>query len=107
MKSPNVIAIDDESFETDVLASELPVLVDFTATWCNPCRALAPVIEKIADDHAGVIRVGTVDIDAAPGVARRFAIRGAPTVIAFKGGREVGRHAGTAPARKLLELLEL
>lgn len=102
----HLLTIDEETFETDVLASELPVLLDFTAAWCPPCRALAPVIERIAAEHAGRVRVGIVDIDEAPALARRYGIRAAPTVIALRGGREVGRHTGTARAETLLALLD-
>lgn len=100
-----VLTIDEESFQSDVLASDLPVLVDFTAAWCGPCRVLEPVIERLAVEHAGRVRVGTVDVDHAPVLARRFGIRGVPTVIAFRAGREVGRHAGTCRAETLLALL--
>ncbi len=103
--SANVIEIDDASFD-EVLASDVPFLLDFTAPWCGPCRALAPTLEKIASEHAGELRVGKIDIEASPAVARRLGIRGAPTVVAFRGGLEVGRQVGLCNERALLELLE-
>lgn len=105
MPTNHVLVLDETTFDDQVLASELPVLVDFTATWCPPCRALAPIIDAFAREYAGSLRVAVVDIDHAPGLARRFAIRGAPTVIAFRDGREIGRHAGACRASTLLALV--
>jgi len=105
MSSPTVLSFDDATFEKEVLASEEPVLVDFTATWCGPCKALAPVVEKLAASSGGRFKVGKVDIDDAPETARRYGIRGAPTLVVFKGGKETARHIGVTTEKRLLELL--
>ncbi len=107
MAQSNVLEITDANFETEVLASDRPFLLDFTATWCGPCRALMPVVEKIAEDHVGKVRVGKLDIDASPAVAARLGIRGAPTVIVFANGREAGRRLGMTSERSLVALLGL
>src|SRR5512143_406526 len=94
--SANVIPIDEASFEAEVLGSPLPFLLDVSAPWCRPCEALAPIVGAIADDHVGTLRVGILDMDACPALASRLGIRGAPTVIAFRGGVETGRQLGLA-----------
>lgn len=106
MAGKNVLEFNDLNFETEVVQSSTPVLVDFTATWCGPCKALAPIVEKIADEHAGTYKVGKVDIDECPGIATKFGIRGVPTVLVFKGGKEVHRHVGANTNKdKLVQLL--
>lgn len=107
MPSKNVLPIDDLTFEREVLGSPVPFLLDVTATWCGPCRALAPIVERIADAHAGALRVGKLDLDEAPATAARLGVRSAPTVIVFRGGREVARRVGLTTGEKLLKLLEL
>lgn len=106
MDSSSVIEIDEQTFSSEVIESDVPFLLDFTAKWCGPCRALAPTLEKIAIEQTGKVRVGKLDIDASPELARRFGIRGAPTVVAFRGGREIGRQLGLCNERTLLGLLE-
>lgn len=102
----NVIELSDTSFETEVLKSQVPVLVDFTATWCGPCKALAPIVEKIANEHAGKYKVAKVDIDDCPNTAQRYGIRSVPTVLVFKGGEKKGQHVGVTTKENLLKLLE-
>lgn len=99
--------IDDSSFDAEVLEATRPVLVDFTATWCPPCRALAPVLLEIAKRAAGRMELVSVDCDASPELAVRFGIRGFPTVVAFEGGRERARHVGLTSAKKIESLLGL
>jgi thioredoxin 1 len=96
--------IDDASFDHQVLSSELPYLVEFSATWCPPCRALEPILEAVADELRGRLRVGKVDIDSSPEVAARYGVRGAPTVIMFRDGKETGRKLGLTQKRVILEL---
>jgi thioredoxin 1 len=88
-----------------VLASEQPFLLDFTATWCGPCKMLAPIVEKLADENVGKVRVGKIDIDASPATAARLGIRGAPTVVVFKNGKEAARQLGVVSKERLLSLL--
>jgi thioredoxin 1 len=99
-------AIDDTNFEEEVLRSELPYLLEFSATWCSPCRALEPILEAVATELRGQLRVGKVDIDEAPDVAARYSVRGAPTVIVFRNGKESGRKLGLTQKRVLLELAQ-
>ena len=96
--------VNDKSFDQEVIQSDKPVLVDFTATWCGPCKALAPIVEDVAREYDGKLKVTKLDIDEAPGVASKFSIHGVPTVIVFKGGREVGRQVGLVPKPKLVAL---
>lgn len=104
--SENLLLFTDANFDEEVLKSELPVLVDITATWCGPCKLLAPIVEKLADELAGEVKVGKLDLDASPGVAARYGIRSVPTVIAFRNGEIVGQHAGLTKRETLLKLLE-
>jgi len=97
-----LIDVDESNFTAEVEHASRPVLLEFTAQWCAPCRALAPIVHAIAEDHAGRLRVGVVDLDASPGLAARFGVRGAPTLILFAGGREVGRQLGAGTRRRLL-----
>ncbi|HSQ61732.1 MAG TPA: thioredoxin [Polyangiaceae bacterium] len=104
--SKNVIAISDSSFDGEVLKSDSPVLVDFTETWCGPCKQLSPIVDKIADENVGKYKVAKVDIDECPSIAQRFRIKGVPTVMVFKGGQVKGQHVGVTNKETLLKLLE-
>lgn len=84
----------DETFDTEVKKSPTPVLVDFGAEWCGPCRALAPIVEKLATEYNGRLKVGAVDIDKARGVASQFGIMSVPTLLFFKGGKQVDKVIG-------------
>jgi thioredoxin 1 len=105
--SKNVHAFDDQNFEQEVLKATGPVLVDFTATWCGPCKILAPIVEQLADEFAGKLKVGKVDVDQAPGVAAKYGIRSVPTVMVFEGGQKKAQHIGLTKREKLLELAGL
>ncbi len=94
MAGANVHAFDDSNFEAEVLNSDTPVLVDFWAEWCGPCQMLGPVIDEIADEYAGKIKVGKVDVDKAPQTAARFGIQNIPTVILFDKGQPVESFVG-------------
>ena len=106
MDGKNIVELTDTNFDAEVLKSDVPVLVDFTATWCGPCKVLAPVVEKLADEFAGKYKVGKLDIDDAPGVTQKYGVRGVPTVIVFKGGERKGQHVGVTNKETLLKLLE-
>ncbi len=101
----NVIEITDENFDAEVLQSKEPVLVDFGATWCGPCKQLAPIVQKVADESGGKYKVAAVDIDDAPGITQKFGVRGVPTVMVFKDGKVVGQHVGLTNKETLLKLL--
>jgi len=105
MASKNVRNFNDVNFETEVLNSDVPVLVDFTAVWCGPCKMLAPVVEKLADEFEGKVRVGKCDIDDAPGIAQKYGIRSVPTVMVFSKGQKTGQHTGLTNREKLVQLL--
>ena len=98
-------AVDEQSFDSEVLGATEPVLVDFTATWCPPCKALAPILQQLAVTEAGRLKIVTVDADEHPALAARFGVRGFPTVVVFARGKEVGRQLGLTTAGKLLAIL--
>jgi thioredoxin 1 len=100
-----VIELTDTNFDAEVLKSAEPVLVDFTATWCGPCKALAPIVEKLAEDSGGKYKVGKLDIDDAPGITKRYGVRGVPTVLVFKGGEKIDQHVGVTNRETLLKML--
>lgn len=102
----NVKELTDAEFETTLQSSDLPVLVDFSATWCQPCKVLAPTIDTVAKEYSGKLSVFKVDIDASPDAAAHFGIRGVPTVIFFKDGREVDRFVGNQDLRAVKERVE-
>jgi len=99
------IAVTDESFAQDVLANDRPVLVDFWATWCSPCRMVAPVLEEIAAEKGDALTIAKIDIDANPGTARDFQVISIPTLILFKGGEPVKRIVGAKSKAALLREL--
>ena len=107
MASDKVKVFNDSNFESEVLKASVPVLVDFTATWCGPCKALAPLIDQVAGEVAGRGLVGKLDVDDSPVTAGRFGVRGVPTVMVFKNGERVGQHVGLTTKARLLELLDV
>jgi len=103
MAKPN--AVTDQTFEQEVLKSDTPVLVDFWATWCGPCRMVAPVLEEIAGE-SDKVKIVKLDVDANPITAGRFGVRSIPTMILFKSGKEAKRLVGYMPKERLLEQIE-
>ena len=97
------VAVTDDSFSSDVLSSSTPVLVDFWATWCGPCKMIAPVLEEIASEKAGSLTVAKLDVDANPGTARDFQVVSIPTLILFKDGKPAAQHTGALVQKKKLE----
>ena len=90
----SLTALNDDNFASEVLESDLPVLVDFYATWCGPCKALTPIVEKLAGEYEGKLKVGKLNIDEAPGAPGQFAVRAVPTMVFFKGGQAVETLVG-------------
>ena len=101
MASPNVVILEDGTFDQEVLKSDIPVLVDFWAVWCGPCKAIAPVVDQIAQDFQGKVKVGKMDIDRHQAVAQKYNIRSIPTLLVFKGGRVVDTVVGADKGRLL------
>ncbi len=101
----NVIHVTDSTFDQEVLQSDLPVLVDFWAEWCGPCRMIAPTVEAIASEYAGRLKVAKLDVDANGGSATRYQIRGIPTLLLFKGGRVVDMRVGAVPKSELVRMI--
>ena len=95
-----------DNFETEVLGSDVPVLVDFWATWCMPCRMLAPVIEEIASENEGKIKVVKVNVDENPDLARKYRVMSSPTVLVFKNGELTATSVGVDSKENILKLLE-
>jgi thioredoxin 1 len=106
MASENVKEFTDQNFETEVLQASEPVLVDFWAEWCMPCRMLAPTIEKIAGEYSGKVKVGKLDTDSNRDVAMKYQISAIPTVILFKGGQIVQKFVGLRQERDFKEVLD-
>jgi thioredoxin 1 len=105
MASENVHVFNDLNFEDEVLKAASPVLVDFTATWCGPCKALAPIVDQVAQELAGQVKVGKLDIDESPLTASKYGVRGVPTVMVFKSGERAAQHVGLTTKQKLLNLI--
>jgi len=106
MAGQNVIELTDQNFEQEVLNSEVPVLVDFWAEWCMPCKMLTPTIEKLANDYQGKVKVGKVDTDSNRDTALKYSISNIPTVILFKGGEMSQRFVGLRPEKDFKAALD-
>jgi thioredoxin 1 len=104
--SEQIREVNDGSFETDVLKSDQPVLVDFWAEWCAPCRMLAPTVEAVAEKYAGTARVMKMNVDDNPSVPGRYGIKGIPTLILFKNGREEERVVGATSKEAISRMLD-
>src|SRR5829696_3221066 len=91
------VKVTDTSFETDVLKSSEPVVVDFWAEWCGPCRMIGPALEEISNEMGGKVKIAKVNVDENPGIASQFGIRSIPTLMLFKGGKLAGQKVGAAP----------
>lgn len=105
MASANVTYVTDDTFEAEVLGSDIPVLLDFTATWCGPCKRIAPLIDQLADKTSGQLKVCKLDIDRNPRSPMQYGIRGVPTLMLFDGGEKVATHVGALNGSQLDELV--
>ncbi len=101
-----VLHTAETSFEDDVVKSDVPVVVDFWAEWCGPCRVIAPIVEELSKEYDGKVRFAKVNVDENPDLAGRFGVQGIPTLIIFKDGKEAGRLVGAAPKRRLAQEIE-
>ena len=106
MASDKVTTFTDANFDTDVLQAATPVLVDFWAEWCGPCRALGPTIDALAGDYAGRVSVGKLNVDENPGITVKYMVRGIPTVMLFKGGQVVEQIVGLADKSEFKKALD-
>jgi thioredoxin 1 len=104
--SENIITVDQDSFQKAVLDSQKPVLVDFWAPWCGPCRAVAPVVEELAKDYKGKMEFAKLNVDESPFVASKYGVMSIPTIIVFKDGKPVHQAVGYQPKDQLKKLLD-
>ena len=106
MAGANILTFKDSNFDTEVLKAEVPVLVDFWATWCAPCKMMSPTVDAIANEYAGKLKVGKVDVDESGGTAMRYNIQGIPTLLLFKGGRVVEMRVGAVGKAEVVKMLQ-
>ncbi len=101
-----VTEVGDHNFETEVLRSELPVLIDFWAPWCGPCKTIAPIIEELAGEYEGKLKVTKLNVDDHPATASRYGVRGIPNLIILKGGTVMEQIVGAVPKSRLVNAIE-
>jgi len=106
MSSPNIVTLTEQNFEREVSASSTPILVDFWAEWCGPCKMIAPALDELADEYAGRARIGKVNIDECPALATKYGIRAIPTLLLFKQGQVQEQMVGAKSKRELKASLD-
>ncbi len=102
----DIIDVTDSNFEDEILRSDIPALVDFWATWCAPCKAIAPIIEEMAEKYSGRLKVAKMNVDENPATPGRYGVRGIPTLILFKNGEVVDQVVGAVPRNQVVELID-
>ena len=102
----NVIEFTDSNFDSEVLKSNVPVLVDFTAVWCGPCKAIAPTVAELAGEYAGRVKVGKMDIDHSPATPTKYHVRAVPTLLMIKGGKVVDQIMGAANKKRIQAMFD-
>jgi thioredoxin 1 len=105
MAGNGIVEVTDANFDQDVLKSDQPVLVDFWATWCGPCRAIAPIVEELARDYQGKVKIGKMDVDSNSATPMRYKVTGIPTLLVFKGGQVVEQLVGYKPKEAIAQAL--
>jgi thioredoxin 1 len=101
-----LLHVNDKNFAEEVLNAQLPVLVDFWATWCGPCRSISPIIEELAKEYTGRIKVTKLNVDENPAIPSQYGVRGIPTLILFKGGKILDQIVGAVPKARLVTVIE-
>ena len=102
----DLLQVTEQNFETEVLKSDVPVLIDFWAEWCAPCRMIAPFVKELAEDYSGKLKVGKLDVDAHGTIAQKYRILSIPTVMIFKNGDVVSQIVGAVPKKELVKHVE-
>ncbi len=101
-----LLHVNDKNFASEVLNSDLPVLVDFWATWCGPCRSISPIVEELAKEFSGRVKMTKLNVDESPATPSQFGVRGIPTLILFKGGKVFDQIVGAVPKARLKDMIE-
>ncbi len=97
------VILNDDNFEQEVIKSDIPVLIDFWAEWCMPCKMIAPIVEELAEEFDGKLKVGKLDVDSNPKISMQFGIRSIPTLLLFKNGQPVDQIIGAVPKKAILQ----